>query len=405
MLLAICVIIYIANTYSPGENHFTFRQALFQRHFWLRLRQPIRIHHDMCPVRKYVIAFATAAIEPILPGDGRAFSICLRPPVFSAICMWMDLDETVMTSKENSMTEIRFDGRVAIVTGAGQGIGRIYALELAARGARVVVNDLGGARDGAGADQSAADRVVAEIREAGGEAVANYDSVATMQGGANIVQTAVDTYGKVDILINNAGILRDKSFLKMSEAEWDLVIAVHLKGAFCVTQPAVRLMKAANYGRVIFTSSTSGLYGNFGQTNYGAAKMGLVGLMNTLKLETANYNIKVNTVAPTAYSRMTSDIFPPDFEKKLDPQFNAPMVLYLASEANDVSGMTFAMGAGWYGRTAVVSGKGVCLGDGQRPIAPEEIDEHFNRIAGLDDCKPHDSGAHIFQYMSPLLGK
>ena len=198
------------------------------------------------------------------------------------------------------MADIRYDGRVAIVTGAGQGIGRMYALELAARGAKVVVNDLGGARDGDGSDQSAADKVVVEIKAAGGQAVANYDSVATMQGGANIVQTAVDAFGKVDILVNNAGILRDKSFLKMSEQEWDLVIAVHLKGAFCVTQPAVKLMKAANYGRIIFTSSTSGIYGNFGQCNYGAAKMGLVGLMNCLKLEVANYDIKVNTVAPTA---------------------------------------------------------------------------------------------------------
>lgn len=303
------------------------------------------------------------------------------------------------------MAKIRFDGRVAIVTGAGQGIGRMYALELAARGARVVVNDLGGARDGGGSDHAAADKVVAEINAAGGEAVANYDSVATMQGGASIVQTAVDAYGKVDILVNNAGILRDKSFLKMSEQEWDLVIAVHLKGAFCVTQPAVKLMKAANYGRVIFTSSTSGLYGNFGQCNYGAAKMGLVGIMNTLKLEVANYNIKVNTVAPTAYSRMTSDIFPPDFEKKLDPKFNAPMVLYLASEENSVSGMTFVMGAGWYGRTAVVSGNGVCLGDGTRDIDPDEIAAHFDRIASLDETKPHDSGAKIFEYMVPLLGK
>jgi NAD(P)-dependent dehydrogenase (short-subunit alcohol dehydrogenase family) len=303
------------------------------------------------------------------------------------------------------MAEIRFDGRVAVVTGAGQGIGRIYAMELAARGAQVVVNDLGGARDGAGSDQSAADKVVAEIRAAGGQAVANYDSVATMEGGARTVQTAVDAYGKLDILVNNAGILRDKSFLKMTEEEWDMVIAVHLKGAFCVTQPAFRLMKAANYGRIIFTSSTSGLYGNFGQTNYGAAKTGLVGLMNVLKLEASNYNIKVNTVAPTAYSRMTSDIFPPDFEKKLGPQFNSPMVLYLASEVNTVSGMIFAMGAGWYGRTAVVSGKGVCLGDGARPIAPEEIAENFERIADLKESQPQESSSNIFSYMGPLLGR
>jgi len=303
------------------------------------------------------------------------------------------------------MAEIRFDDRVAIVTGAGQGIGRMYALGLAQRGAKVVVNDLGGARDGAGADQSAADQVVAEIKAGGGEAVANYDSVATMQGGANIVQTAVDAFGKVDILVNNAGILRDKSFLKMSEEEWDLVMNVHLKGAFCVTQPAVKLMKAAKYGRVIFTSSTSGLYGNFGQCNYGAAKMALVGLMNSLKLETANHNIKVNTVAPTAYSRMTSDIFPPEFEKKLHPKFNAPIVLYLASEENNVSGMTFVMGAGWYGRTAVVSGQGACLGDGSRDIAPEEIASHFEHIAALENPQTHENGAGLFGYMTPLLEK
>jgi len=196
------------------------------------------------------------------------------------------------------MSEIRYDGRVAVVTGAGAGIGREYALELAKRGAKVVVNDLGGARDGSGSGTSAADAVVEEIKNAGGEAVANYDNVATMDGGESIVKTAVDAFGKVDILVNNAGILRDKSFLKMSEAEWDAVIGVHLKGAFCVTQPAVKVMKENNYGRVIFTSSTSGLYGNFGQTNYGAAKLGVVGIMNTLKLEVAKYDIKVNTIAP-----------------------------------------------------------------------------------------------------------
>jgi len=301
------------------------------------------------------------------------------------------------------MTEIRYDGRVAIVTGAGMGIGRMYALELAHRGAKVIVNDLGGSRDGSGADQSAADKVVEEIRAAGGEATANYDSVATMEGGQNIVQTALDAYGKLDILINNAGILRDRSFLKMSEEEWDQVIAVHLKGAFCVTQPAVKKMKENNYGRIVFTSSTSGLYGNFGQCNYGAAKLGLVGIMNTLKLEVAKYDIKVNTIAPTAWSRMTADLFPPEYEQKLNPQFNEPMVLFLCSEDVPVTGMTFAMGAGWYGRTAVVSGNGVCLGDASRPVAVEEIRDNFDQIVSLDETKPHDNGGSIFTYMSPLL--
>jgi len=301
------------------------------------------------------------------------------------------------------MSEINFDNRVAIVTGAGQGIGKMYALELARRGAKVIVNDLGGARDGSGSDASAADTVVAEIKAAGGEATANYDNVATMEGGENIVKTAVDAYGKVDILINNAGILRDKSFLKMTESDWDSVIAVHLKGAFCVTQPAVKVMKANNYGRVVFTSSTSGLYGNFGQTNYGAAKLGMVGIMNTLKLEIAKYDINVNTIAPTAWSRMTSNLFPPEFEQKMNPQFNEPMVLYLCSEENDVCGMTFAMGAGWYGRTAIVSGNGACIGDANRPIKVEEIRDNFDKIMDLGEMKPHDNGASIFSYMAPLL--
>ncbi|ACL02602.1 SDR family oxidoreductase [Desulfatibacillum aliphaticivorans] len=301
------------------------------------------------------------------------------------------------------MADIRFDGKVAIVTGAGAGIGRMYAMELAARGAKVVVNDLGGARDGSGASTSAADQVVEEIKAAGGEAAANYDNVATMEGGANIVQTAVDNFGKVDILINNAGILRDRSFLKMTEEEWDLVIAVHLKGAFCVTQPAVKLMKENGYGRVIFTSSTSGLYGNFGQCNYGAAKMGVVGIMNTLKLELAKYDIKINTIAPTAYSRMTEDIIDEKMGAKLRPQFNSPMVLYLCSEENQTTGQIFAMGAGWYARTAIVSGDGACIGDAERDITPEEIRDNWDKIGDLANDKPHDSGTSIFSYMMPLL--
>ncbi len=301
------------------------------------------------------------------------------------------------------MENVNFDGRVAIVTGAGQGIGRMYALELARRGARVVVNDLGVTRDGSGADTSAADKVVEEIVVAGGKAVANHDSVATMAGGASIVKTAMDTYGKLDILINNAGILRDKSFMKMTEEEWDLVMGVHLKGAFCVTQPAVKIMKANNYGRVVFTASISGLYGNFGQTNYGAAKLGLVGIMNSLKLEVSKYDIKVNTIAPNAWSRMTADVFPPEFEKKMSPQFNEPMVLYLCSQENKVSGNIYATGAGWYGRTAIVSGDGVCLGDAKRPISVEEIRDNFDKISDMDNKREHDSGLGMFEYMGPLL--
>ena len=299
--------------------------------------------------------------------------------------------------------QINFENKVAIVTGAGAGIGKEYAVELARRGAGVVVNDLGGARDGSGASHLAADKVVEEITAAGGQAVANYDSVATMEGGQNIVQTALDQFGTVDILINNAGILRDKSFLKMSEAEWDQVVSVHLKGAFCVTQPAVKIMKEKNYGRVVFTSSTSGLYGNFGQTNYGAAKMGVVGIMNSLKIEVAKYNVMVNSIAPNALSRMTEDIFDANIGAKMRPQFNVPLVLYLCSEDNVASGMTFAMGAGWYGRTAVVSGSGVCIGDANRDIAVEEIRDNFDKITSLDEVKPHENAAGPIEYMFPLF--
>ncbi|MDY7078597.1 MAG: SDR family NAD(P)-dependent oxidoreductase, partial [Chloroflexota bacterium] len=203
---------------------------------------------------------------------------------------WVSKEEAERRGKG----DILFDDRVAIVTGAGGGLGRVYALELAKRGAKVVVNDLGGARDGAGSGSTRpADAVVQEILDAGGEAVANYDSVATPEGGESIVQTALEHFGRVDILINNAGILRDKSFAKMTAEMWDGVLAVHLQGAYNVTAPAFRAMRENGYGRVVMTTSAAGLFGNFGQANYGTAKMGLVGLMNTLKLEGEKYDIKV----------------------------------------------------------------------------------------------------------------
>ncbi len=301
------------------------------------------------------------------------------------------------------MSEINYNGKVAIVTGAGAGIGREYALELARRGAKIVVNDLGGARDGSGSGSTAADTVVQEIKEIGGEAVANYDSVATMAGGENIVKTAVDAFGTVDILINNAGILRDKSFLKMTEDEWDLVINVHLKGAFCVTQPAAKIMKEKGYGRIIFTTSTSGLFGNFGQTNYGAAKMGVIGMMNTMKLELGKNNICINTVAPTAWSRMTEDIIPEEMGKKMKPKFNVPLVLYLCSEDSTLNGQTFVMGAGWYGQASILSGEGACLGDTERDITVEEIKDNINKIQDMEKADTLNSGMDIFKHMMPLL--
>jgi NAD(P)-dependent dehydrogenase (short-subunit alcohol dehydrogenase family) len=206
------------------------------------------------------------------------------------------------------MSEIRFDGRVAIVTGAGGGLGRTYALELARRGARVVVNDKGGAADGTGSGSSMADAVVKEIREAGGSAVASYDSVSTPEGGSAIVKTAVDAFGRVDVVINNAGILRDKTFAKLEPENLEVVLDVHLKGAFFVSQPAFRLMKEQGYGRFLFTASNAGIFGNFGQTNYGAAKMGLVGLSNVLALEGAKNGITSNVLAPMARTRLTESL-------------------------------------------------------------------------------------------------
>ena len=301
------------------------------------------------------------------------------------------------------MADIRFDGRVAIVTGAGAGLGRTYALTLAARGAKVVVNDLGGARDGSGSSTSAADTVVKEIKKGGGKAVANYDSVATVEGGEDIVKTAVDNFGKIDIVINNAGILRDKSFVKMTEDEWDIVLAVHLKGAYCVTQPAFRIMKENGYGRIINTTSGAGLYGNFGQSNYCSAKMGVVGLMNNIAIEGAKYNIKCNTIAPIAASRLTEDIMPPDLFKKLQPEFITPLVLYLASEDNQATKMIFNCAAGWFSRTEILCAPGICIGDGKREIPVEEIRDNWDKIISLDKAKPVGSVGESFAFLGPLL--
>ncbi len=299
------------------------------------------------------------------------------------------------------MKSITFKNRVAIVTGAGEGIGRQYALDLAKRGAKVVVNDIGLGKD----KSRTADRVVDEIKSAGGKAVASFESVATMKGGKNIVAAAMDNFGRVDILINNAGILRDKTFMKMTEEQWDEVIAVHLKGAFCVTQPAVKIMKENRYGRIVFTASSSGMYGNFGQSNYGAAKMGVIGIMNTLKLETARYNIKINTVAPNASTGMTQGVFTDEVAKRIRPEFNTPIVTYLCSEENQESGMIFTMSAGWFARSAMVCGKGSCIGDTKRLIRAEEIRDQFDQIKSLDNALPYEHCGQIYSLGRPLTGR
>jgi len=297
---------------------------------------------------------------------------------------------------------IRFDNRVAIITGGGGGLGRAYALELAGRGAKVVVNDLGSSRDGSGeGTKTAADRVVDEIRKMGAEAVANYDTVTSAQGGENIIQAALGAFGRVDILINNAGILRDKSFLKMEPENWQAVLAVHLDGAFYVSRPAFREMKQNGYGRIIMTTSSAGLYGNFGQANYSAAKMALVGLMNTLKLEGQKYNITVNTVAPMAATRMTEDIMPPDVLKKLKPELVAPLVLYLCSEDCNETGAIYNAGMGFYNRVAVLTGPSAQLGSDENPPSLELVRENWERINSLEGAKAiNDATTATFSLVS-----
>lgn len=278
---------------------------------------------------------------------------------------------------------ITFDGRVAVVTGAGGGLGRTYALELARRGARVVVNDLGGSVDGTGSSEKAADVVVGEITEAGGEAVSNYDSVSSEEGGAAIIQTALDAYGTLDVVINNAGILRDKSFAKMGLDDVNAVLDVHLRGAFNVSIPAFRVMKEKSYGRFVFTSSASGLFGNFGQANYGAAKAGLVGLSNVIAIEGQKYNIKSNAVAPIAKTRMTEDLLGP-FADLVQPEQVTPIVVYLCSEANETTHEIFTAGGGRYGRVFIGTNKGWFVGS-DHEAGVEDIRENLDTIRDISD--------------------
>ena len=279
------------------------------------------------------------------------------------------------------MSEISFDGRVAIVTGAGGGLGRTYALDLAARGASVVVNDLGGSVDGKGGDDSAAQKVVDEIKAAGGEAVPNYDSVSSPEGGESIVKTAVDSFGKVDIVINNAGILRDKSFTKLEWADLQAVIDVHLMGAFYVSQPAFKVMKENNYGRFVFTASNA-TFGNFGQTNYAAAKMGLVGLSNTVAVEGARNGILSNVIMPVAKTRMTEELLG-EFANYLAPELVTPMVTFLCSEACTVTHGAFSAAGGRYAAVNWTLGQGWFAGQGNTPTA-EDIQSNLEEIQSTE---------------------
>ncbi len=284
---------------------------------------------------------------------------------------------------------IRFDGKVAIVTGAGGGLGRSHALELAKRGAKVVVNDHGGTVDGSGGSSAAADAVVEEIKAAGGEAIAKGSSVTDDAGGANMVQQTMDAFGRIDILVNNAGILRDKSFAKMEIGDFEVVVDVHLMGSVKPTKAVWAIMKEQGYGRIVVTSSSSGLYGNFGQTNYGAAKLALVGFMNTLKLEGQKDNIKVNALAPVAYTRMTENLMPPEAEQMLTPDVVTPAVIHLVSE-DAPTGTIACAGAGVFAVAQIVESQGMYLG--REGLTAEQVAENWEKIADMSNAKPFFMG-------------
>lgn len=281
---------------------------------------------------------------------------------------------------------ISFEGRVAIVTGAGGGLGRCHALELARRGAKVVVNDLGGAVDGTGGSSEAAQRVVAEIQAAGGEAIANGGSVSDPAGARSMVADAMGAWGRVDALINNAGILRDKSFTKMTIEDFEAVLDVHLMGAMYCTKEVWPIMREQNYGRIVMTTSPSGLYGNFGQTNYGAAKLGLVGLMNTLKIEGAKNNIHTNAIAPVAATRMTENLMPEEALKRLGPELVTPAVVFLCSE-DAPNGVVLQAAGGRYSIACIVENAGADLGV---DATADDVASHYAQISDLAGAKPRN---------------
>ena len=288
---------------------------------------------------------------------------------------------------------IRFDGKVAIVTGAGGGLGRAHALELARRGAKVVVNDLGGAVDGTGGNSEAAEKVVAEIKAAGGTAIANGASVADDAGVAHLVKQTMDAFGRVDILVANAGILRDKTFSKMELKDFDAVMAVHLMGTVKPAKALWQIMRDQQYGRIVVTTSSTGLYGNFGQTNYGAAKMALIGFMSSLKLEGAKDNIKVNAICPVAGTRMTENLMPPNVLEMLKPEYVTPAVVYLVSEEAP-TGTILTAAAGVFAAAQLVETDGVNLG---HAATADDVAANISQITDFSKAKHYTQGAEQSQ--------
>jgi NAD(P)-dependent dehydrogenase (short-subunit alcohol dehydrogenase family) len=293
--------------------------------------------------------------------------------------------------------EIRFDDRVVVVTGAGAGLGRSHALDFAKRGAKVVVNDLGGGGRGEGKSSEAADQVVEEIVQAGGEAVANYDSV---ESGDAIIRTALDNFDRVDVVINNAGILRDASFAKMTDEDWDLIYKVHVLGAYRVTKAAWPVMLEQGYGRIVNTTSAAGIYGNFGQANYAFAKRGLIGFTNTLAIEGAKKGIKANVIAPVAGSRLTESILPKEVIEALKPEFVTPLVVKLCSEDNEETGSLFEVGAGWISKLRWERSKGVCFSPSEE-LTAEQIGAAWDQIG---DFTGADHPKSIQDTFGPVFG-
>ncbi len=297
---------------------------------------------------------------------------------------------------------IKFDDKVAIVTGAGGGIGKEHALELARRGAKVVVNDLGGNVDGSGASD-AANEVVELIKSEGGEAISNGASVTDLDAVKAMVNQTMEEWGRIDILVNNAGILRDKSFHKVTLDDFNLVMDVHFQGSLNCTHSIFPIMREQEYGRIIFTSSASGVYGNFGQTNYGSAKMAMIGLMNTLKLEGQNKNIFTNSITPVAYTRMTEGLIPEDFGKNLRSEFITPAVIYLASDQAP-NGVIIAAGAGVFSRILIHETMGVSLGMGE-DMTPENIHANWDKISDMTEARALQNGGEQTLKFFELINK